>query len=40
METWADITVTEACVGGLRLMELMVGYDRVILIDAIVRGNG
>jgi hydrogenase maturation protease len=31
-----DVTVTEASVGGLRLMELMVGYDRAILIDAIV----
>jgi len=28
-------TVTEASVGGLRLMELMVGYDRAIIIDAI-----
>ena len=30
-----DVTVTEASVGGLRLMELMVGYDRVVLIDAL-----
>jgi hydrogenase maturation protease len=30
-----DITVTEASVGGLRLMELLEGYDRVILIDAL-----
>ena len=30
-----DVTVTEASVGGLRLMELMVGYDRVILVDAL-----
>ena len=29
-----DVTVAEASVGGLRLMEMMVGYDRVILIDA------
>ncbi|MBL7161703.1 MAG: hydrogenase maturation protease [Anaerolineales bacterium] len=35
-----DITVTEASVGGLRLMELMVGYDRVIIIDAIIHPNG
>lgn len=34
-----DVTVTEACVGGLRLMELMVGYDRVILIDALTYGD-
>ena len=35
-----EITVTEACVGGLRLMEMMVGYDRVILIDALLQANG
>lgn len=31
----SDVTVTEASVGGLRLMEMMVGYERVILIDAL-----
>lgn len=30
-----DVTVTEASVGGLRLMEMMLGYDRVILVDAL-----
>ena len=30
-----DVTVTEASVGGLRLMEMMVGYDRAILVDAL-----
>ena len=35
-----DITITEAGVGGLRLMELMIGYDRVIIIDAIMQCNG
>lgn len=35
-----NVTVTEASVGGLRLMELMVGYDRVIIIDALYRPNG
>ena len=34
------ITVTEASVGGLRLMELMVGFQSVILIDAIISQNG
>ena len=29
-----QLTITEASVGGLRLMELMDGYDRAILIDA------
>jgi hydrogenase maturation protease len=31
-----DVTITEASVGGLRLMETLVGYDRAILIDALV----
>ncbi len=31
-----DVTITEASVGGLRLMELLAGYDRAILIDAIL----
>ncbi len=35
-----NITVTEASAGGLRLMELMIGYDRIILIDAIMTDNG
>jgi hydrogenase maturation protease len=35
-----DLTITEVGVGGLRLMEMMVGYDRVILIDALIQGNG
>lgn len=34
------ITITEASVGGLRLMELMIGYQKVILIDAIISQNG
>ncbi len=32
-----SIEVSEASVGGLRLMERVLGYDRVILIDAIYR---
>jgi hydrogenase maturation protease len=35
-----DISVIEASVGGLRLMELLEGYDRVILIDAIMTKDG
>ena len=34
----ADVTVEEEYHGGLRLMERMVGYTRVILIDAIQTG--
>ncbi|MEA3335323.1 MAG: hydrogenase maturation protease [Chloroflexota bacterium] len=33
------LSIVEACVGGLRLMELMIGYDRVILIDAMTHGD-
>jgi hydrogenase maturation protease len=33
----APVTVTEVSVGGLTLMEAMVGYDRVILVDAMQR---
>lgn len=29
-----EVTITEASAGGIRLMEAMLGYDRVILIDA------
>jgi hydrogenase maturation protease len=33
------VDVTEVSVGGLRLMETMLGYDRVILIDALIQGS-
>lgn len=33
----SDITVTEASAGGIRLMEIMTGYDKVILIDALIK---
>jgi hydrogenase maturation protease len=32
----SQVEVVEASVGGLRLMEMMVGYDRVILVDALM----
>ena len=35
-----NLTITEASVGGLRLMELLIGYDRVILIDALMTKPG
>lgn len=38
--TAEDFTVTEASVGGLRLMELLEGYERAIIIDAIMTRNG
>lgn len=30
----SDVDITELSVGGLALMEAMIGYDRVILVDA------
>jgi hydrogenase maturation protease len=35
-----NLTVTEASVGGLRLMELLENYDRAIIIDAIQLRDG
>ncbi len=34
LESNPELTITEASAGGLRLMEAMLGYERVILIDA------
>ncbi|MGB3903887.1 MAG: hydrogenase maturation protease [Anaerolineae bacterium] len=34
-----NVSVSEASVGGLSLLELVVGYDRVIMIDAIQTGS-
>lgn len=36
----AGLTITEASVGGLRLMELLEDFDRAIIIDAIQTRNG
>ena len=36
----SPIDVSEVSVGGLGLMERMLGYDRVILIDAFQHGGG
>jgi hydrogenase maturation protease len=35
----ADVDVEEEEAGGLRLMERMTGYDRVVLVDAAVTGG-
>ena len=35
----SNLHITEASVGGLRLMEMMIGYDRAILVDAISNGR-
>ena len=36
----ATVDVTQVSVGGLRLMEAMLGYDRVILVDALCSQAG
>jgi len=36
----ADVTIEEASVGGLQLAEMLAGYDRAILIDAICTPGG
>lgn len=35
-----DTTVTETSMAGLRLLDLLAGYDRAIIIDAIETGEG
>lgn len=35
-----DVNVIEASVGGLRLAEMMSGYDRVIIVDAMTSRTG
>ncbi|MGC8780133.1 MAG: hydrogenase maturation protease [Anaerolineae bacterium] len=35
-----DVRFAEAAVGGLRLLELIAGYDRLILVDAIQTPDG
>jgi hydrogenase maturation protease len=34
------VVFVEASMGGLRLLDLLAGYDRVILVDAIQTGDG
>ncbi len=34
LQAHPDLTITEASAGGIRLMESLLGYDRVVLIDA------
>jgi len=35
-----DVTVAEASLGGLRLLDVLAGYDRAILVDAIKTAGG
>ncbi len=34
------IDIAEAYAGGIRLMDVMVGYEKAIIVDAMVTGNG
>jgi hydrogenase maturation protease len=36
----SEVATTELCAGGIRLMEAMAGYDRAVIVDAIVTKNG
>jgi hydrogenase maturation protease len=38
--TGEGVEFQEACVGGLRLLEVIAGYDRLILVDAIQTRDG
>jgi hydrogenase maturation protease len=38
--TGGGVDFQEACVGGLRLLEVIAGYDRLILVDAILTRDG
>jgi hydrogenase maturation protease len=35
-----NVSFAEASVGGLRLLDILSGYDRVVLVDAIQTANG
>jgi hydrogenase maturation protease len=35
-----NVTVCDVCVDGLNLLEIITGYDRMIVIDSIVTENG
>ena len=35
-----DVTFAEASVGGLRLLDVIVGYERIIMVDAICTPDG
>jgi len=34
------VSYAEASVGGLRLLDVIAGYERIIMVDAILTGNG
>ena len=34
-----DITIDEAFTGGMNLLDLMIGYDKAIIIDAVKAGG-
>ena len=40
LSSYDGIDVAEAYAGGIRLMDVMVGYEKAIIVDAMVTGNG
>lgn len=36
LDNRSDLEITEASAGGLRLMELMIGFERAIIVDAFI----
>ncbi len=38
-ESWTDVDIEEASVGGMELVEMMLGYERVIIVDSIITGK-
>ncbi len=38
-EGLTDIDIEEASVGGMELVEMMLGYDRAIIVDSIITGK-
>lgn len=40
LHSYLNVDVKEASAGGLRLVEKMFGYDKVVVVDAITTGKG
>ncbi len=38
-ESWTDVDIEEASVGGMELVEMMLGYDRAVVVDSIITGK-
>jgi len=38
-ESWKDIDIEEASVGGMELVEMMLGYGRAVMVDSMITGK-